>query len=242
MKERRIKGIVISSIDYKEKDKLLTIFSLERGLVTAKLTGIKNQKAKMKPFKEVFCFADFDLIDKNDFSTIISGEIIGSFYNIVKDLDKYFAGCTVLEILKTIAKYGEKDEVLFVETLKALKTLAYDSVAPQLILMKFLIKIFEAMGYRLALNKCSSCAQNFIGKRFFNFAVGEITCSSCKGLDSEIIEPVTHSTLRIVSMTDYDKLKSLKITDEGMSSAINLLFKNFSQRFDYVLRTVNKFH
>ena len=50
----KIKGIVISSIDYKDKDKLITIFSLEKGLITAKLTGVKNPKAKMKPLKRFF--------------------------------------------------------------------------------------------------------------------------------------------------------------------------------------------
>lgn len=237
MNETRIKGIVISSIDYKEKDKLVTIYSLEKGLVSAKLVGVKSANAKMKPLKEVFCFADFDLASSksNDFFIITSADIIESFYNIINDLDKYYAGCSILETLKIVGKTGEPNEALFIETLKALKTLSYDSVDVEIILIKYLVKIFEAMGYQLSLNKCASCGQDFIGKRYFDYSAGEITCIGCKSPKAEEIEPLTHSILRIISNTDYEKLKSLKLKKEGISSAVNLLIKNFSRRFDYTL-------
>lgn len=236
----KIKGIVISSIDYKDKDKLITIFSLEKGLITAKLTGVKNPKAKMKPFKEVFCFADFDLITRGNFSVITSAEVIESFYSIVEDIDKYFAGCSILEILKIVVK-EEKNEILFVETLKTLKTLAFDSVEPQVVVVKFLIKLFETMGYQLSLENCSKCSQRLIGKRYFDFSIGEITCAACKSMNAENIQPIIHSTLRIISITDYDKLKSLKIKKEGVIAALSLLTENFAQRFDRVLSIANKF-
>lgn len=97
------------------------------------------------------------------------------------------------------------------------------------------------MGYQLALDKCSTCGQLFIGKRYFDCSAGEITCTSCKGINAEIIEPLTHSILRIISSCDYNKLKTLKLKKEGLNSALDLLTKNFTHRFDFVLRTSNKF-
>lgn len=244
MSEIKVKGIIISSIDYKDKDKLVTIYTLERGLVNAKLIGVKNPNAKLKPLKEVFCFADFDLVSSKgngDYFTIISANIIENFYNIIRDIDKYYAGCTILEILRIVSKNGESNEPLFVETLKALKVLAYEEVESDVVLIKYLIKIFEAMGYQLSLDKCSSCGQLFIGKRYFDSSAGEITCVGCKGPNAELIEPLTHSILRIVSLCDYEKLKTLKLKKEGLNSALVLLTKNFSNRFDFVLRTSNKF-
>lgn len=243
MNEIKIKGIIISSIDYKEKDKLVTIYSLESGIINAKLIGVKNPKAKLKPLKEVFCFADFDLAGtkSGDFYVITSGEIIENFYNIINDIDKFYAGCTILEILKIVGKTGESNEPLFIETLKALKTLAYDTANCDMVVVKYLVKIFEAMGYKLALDRCSICGENFIGKRYFDYTAGEITCVSCKGPNAEIIEPLIHSILRIISSCEYDKLKTLKLNKEGLESALNILVKNFARRFDCVLSATNKF-
>lgn len=242
MSEIKTKGIVVSSNNYKEKDKIINIYSLENGLINAKLVGVKNQNAKMKPLKEIFCFAEFDLVSKNnDYFTVTSANIIETFYNITSDIDKYYAGCTILEVLRVVGKGGISNERLFIEALKALKILAYVNINEDIVLIKFLIKIFEAMGYQLTLDKCSSCGQAFIGKRYFNYSEGEITCTACKGPNAEIIEPLTHSVLRIVSLCNYDKLNSLKLKKEGLSSALDLLLKNFSSRFDFILSASNKF-
>ncbi len=235
MGDIRVKGIVIASKDFKDNDKLVTLYTLEYGLMTAKLVGVRNPKAKLKALKELFCFADFDLVSKNDFFTITTGEIIENFYSITNNIDKFFAGCTILEILRVIGKNNESNQPLFIETLKALQVLAYENVQPNVVLVKFLVKIFEAMGYQLALDKCSSCGEPFIGKRYFDMNAGEITCTSCKGLKSEMISPLTHATLRVLSRCEYDKLSTVKLQEEGLTSALDLLLKNFNARFDFVL-------
>jgi hypothetical protein len=68
--DEKVKGIVISSKDYKDNDKLLTLFTLEKGIVFAKIVGVKKPNAKLKAVKELFCFAEFDLARKGDFLTI----------------------------------------------------------------------------------------------------------------------------------------------------------------------------
>ena len=40
MAELTVKGIVLGGINYKEKDKLLNIFTLEKGLITCNLVGV----------------------------------------------------------------------------------------------------------------------------------------------------------------------------------------------------------
>ena len=47
MEEIKTKGIVIKSVDYKDSDKLVTIFSAERGLIKARVRGVKKDKAKL---------------------------------------------------------------------------------------------------------------------------------------------------------------------------------------------------
>lgn len=230
--EEKVKGIVISSKDYKDNDKLLTLFTLEKGIVYAKLVGVKKPKAKLKAAKEIFCFAEFDIAVKGDFLTITSANIIETFYNITQDIDKFYAGCTILEILKTVGKENQNNELLFLETLKTLQQLAYENTLPKLLELRYLIKIFEALGYRLSLNKCSICGDNFVHKRFFSPSEGAIVCSYCKPNDAIEISNLVHTTMRLAAETPFEKLPSLKLSQEGTQSALNLLGKNFEARFD----------
>ena len=70
MEQIKFKGIVLKSIDYKEKDKLLTIFSLELGKLTAVLKGVRQEKAKLKFAAMPFCFAEFVATNVNGYYTI----------------------------------------------------------------------------------------------------------------------------------------------------------------------------
>ena len=59
MASTKVKGVVLGSVNTKEKDKIVTIFSLEQGKMSLSMRGVRGDKAKMKFAKELFCFADF---------------------------------------------------------------------------------------------------------------------------------------------------------------------------------------
>ena len=46
--EEKVKAFDIKNKDYKEKDKQIVLFSLEKGKITAFLRGVKAPKAKLK--------------------------------------------------------------------------------------------------------------------------------------------------------------------------------------------------
>lgn len=241
-----VKGIVLGGINYKEKDKLLHVFTLEKGLISCKLVGVLSAKAKMKNAKEPFCFAEFNLNYKQTnqesvIYTITSVNIIESFYDIVADLDKFYSGCAILEIIKKVAPTESPNEPLFVESLKALKSVAFENVSPEIVLIKFLISIFEAMGYALSLDKCAVCGDNFVGKRYFNMDSGEIVCFSCRSFNWQEISNLTHACLRLIANTNYDNLHNLKLKKEGVDSALSLLKSNFENRFETSLSSIQKF-
>ena len=100
--EQNVKGIIIKLIDYKEADKLASIFSLERGIVTAKFAGVKRDKAKFKSVAQPFTFADFTLFEKKDHLTVTGAEIVDSFQNILLNYSKTICGYIVLDMVKSL--------------------------------------------------------------------------------------------------------------------------------------------
>ena len=45
--ETKVKGIILSTKDYLEADKIASIFSYEYGIISAKFVGVKKEKAKL---------------------------------------------------------------------------------------------------------------------------------------------------------------------------------------------------
>ena len=57
--EEKLSGIVVGGVNYGESDKILNIFTLEKGMVSAKIKGVKKAGAKLKFASEPFCFAEY---------------------------------------------------------------------------------------------------------------------------------------------------------------------------------------
>lgn len=229
--EEKLRGIVIGSRDYKEKDKEIVLFSLEKGKIYAILKGVKNPNAKLKFAKEIFCFGDYVITEGKAGKIVTSCEPIDTFFDLTKNYEAFKEASFILETTKVVSACGEPNPALFVEVLKALKCLCYENIKPKYVSCKFLISIFEGLGYKLSLNKCCYCGGPFVNKRFLNLDTGEVVCFGCKAPNSVEISSVTHSALRVLSATNYEKLTSLKLALNSEISAFDLLKQNFEYRF-----------
>lgn len=232
MEELRVKGIVVGAKDFKEFDKIVSIYTLEKGLIFAKLVGVRKPNAKLKQAKEIFCFGEFDLALKGEFYIVTSVNVIESFYNLSQDIEKFYGGCGILEILKVVGSEKENNQILFVETLKALDSISFKNSNPKLVLIKFLILIFKALGYDLSLNKCCKCSMQFGVKRFFSPLEGGVTCSACKKSGAIEISPVVHNVMRLCQISSFEKLCSIVLPLEAVETALRILVSNFEDKFE----------
>ena len=76
MNEIKVKGIVLKLTDYKDADKLASIFTLEEGKILAKFVGVKREKAKLKSVAQSFVLAEFNINKKANKRTITSAYML----------------------------------------------------------------------------------------------------------------------------------------------------------------------
>ena len=108
----KVKALVLGGTNVKEKDKLITLFTLENGKISASMKGVRGDKAKLKSAKEPFCFGDFIIEEGKAGYIITTVDIIDNFFELTKNIDKYYEGCAILDIVNKIAI--EPDPKLFV--------------------------------------------------------------------------------------------------------------------------------
>jgi hypothetical protein len=61
----KVNGITLRTVNYKDSDRILTLFTLEKGKITANARGVRKANAKMKQVAEPFCFAETILAEKS---------------------------------------------------------------------------------------------------------------------------------------------------------------------------------
>lgn len=238
METQIIKGIVLSSCDYKERDKLVEIYSVELGKITAVLKGCKSPNAKLKFAFQPFCFAEFSIVRLGKFYQIANASLIDSFFNLSADLTQYYVANLILEITSISVQPEEQNPQIFLLLAKVLKNICYDDINPYIVALKYCIDILQILGYKINFSRCSSCGLAYAGKIFLNLDSGEFVCFACKAENSLTVSLQAFSTIKIVSITEYERLNSIKIADSVLKEAINLLCKNLEHRVYKYIRSL----
>ena len=129
--EEKLSGIVLGGVNVGENDKILNVFTLEQGVVSAKIKGVKKAGAKLKFASEPFCFAQFVFAKTGKNRTVIGASLLDSFYPIREDLSKFFCGGALLEYVRKFLKEGIVGEQTFYLLVNTLKEMAYGEKAPE---------------------------------------------------------------------------------------------------------------
>lgn len=224
--EEKTKGIVIKSFDSGDRDKLITIFT-PQGLVCARLKGVNSPLSKLKFAKQCFCFADF-VFAPSKFPVVISANLIDSFYDLTKDYDRFDEASKILRVAKPLMKENQPNPELFVALLKSFKNLAYNNVQKNVVYAKFLLGLFYNQGYGFESERCSNCGSVLNDTRYLNISSGEVLCNFCKNQYCQKVTYGMNKVLKIIEQTDYDKLNTIKFSNQVLYDTLQLLLNNYT--------------
>ncbi len=231
--EEKESGIVLGAVNFSENDKILNIFTLGKGVICARIKGVKKAGAKLKFAAEPFCFAEYIFSKNADKRTVIGASLIDSFYPIRENIHKYFCAGAVVEFIKRFYKEELIDEQEFVICINALKEIAYTENYLTA-LVKFLILALENFGYKITLDRCFCCEKQIDGRIFFDYRNGAFLCADCFNGEG-----------REVSITTYHAMQSategtLKDSDEGSKKALRLLDYYITNRVEENLNSLKE--
>jgi DNA repair protein RecO (recombination protein O) len=173
--EIKTEGIVLQSVDYKDNDKILTIFSPSMGRVTVGAKGVKKPKAKLNFAAQPFCFAEYVLAEKGGRYTLTSAYLHESFFALRYDIVRFYAACALAEICLTILYENEEYEGLFIGLVESLKALALSEDDPAEAVASFTLIALRESGYPIDLGYFEECGGDIGDKLWFDFADGKFT-------------------------------------------------------------------
>lgn len=223
--ETKTKAVTIRTIDHKDNDKILWLYSLELGRISIVAKGIKKGNAKLKFAGEPFCFAEFDLIETSNRFVLKTASQIESFYAIREDFDRYLAGCVVLETLALTEEENPNTE-MFLLTLNTLKTLTTEE-EPNKLLIKYLLGYLKIAGILPTLASCSVC-QKSPSKVYIDFERSGAVCEDCRSLNSILLSKSTVAVLQLIDGAKMDKLQNLNIPNHQLKECLQVLSTYFA--------------
>lgn len=231
------RALALKSIDYKEADKLVWLYSLEYGLVTVHAKGVRKSSAKLKYAVDQFCFGQYELTTSGDFYLLKNCNQIESFYGLREDVASFYTANVIAETLLNYAGEGQSDGQTFVVVLKMLEQLCLGT-NPLTVALKYVLFFLKKQGLGLDFSHCSVCGSK-TGKKFVDCTGGGVTCSECKSDDAL---PVPDSVVSVCVMTDgvsAEKLANLNFADQMLKDALNVCLR-YARHFEMPLKSLQE--
>ena len=193
--EFKADALVLRAADWGEYDKIVTLFTAERGKLSAALKGVKRAGAKLRFAAQPFCFAEFVFAEKSGRNTVISASVHDGFYALREDIACYYADVCVAEACDKLLFEGMVSPALFLAAVRALGALSAcaeggargeaqledGKSGSSFVLLQFLLTALKEAGYPVSAGNCPHCGEPLSGRMRFDMESGAFGCEACGG-------------------------------------------------------------
>lgn len=177
MKIFETEAIVLSTRDYGESDRLVTFYSREAG----KLRGIaKGARRSQKRFVHTFESSSLVLMTCRERKSLIwieACKLLEPYLELRAEVERWGYAALLSEIFLEMAPEGEVQEELF-ELLNATLLQLTKNRDPLNVMLLFMVRFLDRMGYLPELSRCSVCRSPLRASRRWLWRVkqGDLVC------------------------------------------------------------------
>lgn len=181
----KVQAVVLNKVDFKDNDRILTLFSPQMGKVTVSVKGVKKQNSKLRAGSELFAFGTYILTETRGRYTVTGYDSIDSFHELREDFDRLSFSVMLLKICDKAISEHEEDMELFTLLIESLHKLREDVSLPYTVSV-FLMKFCNLFGYQPELSKCVGCGKDD-DLVCLSPQAGGITCINCNNCEHMVI-------------------------------------------------------
>ena len=181
-KQFTTEAINLKSYPLKESDRIVVMYSKDKGLIRAVAKGIKKPKSTLGARMDSFIANSLLLAKGTNMDIVSQAETVNSFSETRKDLDKIFYSMYLTEVVNS---FGVENDPYSAETYdilyNALKAISQANEKKDILLavLKFQLKIMRASGFSPEFNTCLKCGAKINNNAYFITNDGGIVCSDC---------------------------------------------------------------
>ena len=218
-------AINIRSYTLSESDKIIVMYSKEKGLIKGVAKGSKKTSSKLGGRMDMLVANKLMLHKGKNLDTICQAEALDTFMNLRRDMDKLFYSMYCAEIINNFGIENDPNSediynlfYSFLQTISKAKT----KEETLLSVLRFQLQVMNISGYSLETDHCVKCNCNINSEEiYFSFEQGGILCKDCKTIAigaqkmhykiKDFIK--TLQTTEFSKKTRYDELATEKICD-----------------------------
>lgn len=213
-------AVVLGSKNWGEADKMMTLFTYDRGLVEAAAFGCRRPRSPLAAGMQMFSSIEVQLSEGKRVDTVRQCTLKKHYKKLSEDLEVMAYGSFVAEFLREFLPPGQPEPQMFARLLYILDS--FEVRNPRVTALMAVIQLLEFTGMQLHFEHCLHCGAPVDGEAYLSFNAGGVLCADCREPGAE---PLPDSLRRfILELRDYDweNPPELRITGAQLMQAETL--------------------
>jgi DNA repair protein RecO (recombination protein O) len=176
----RVEAVVLRHSDWGEADRILTLYTIERGKVRAIAKGARKIRSRKAGHLEPFTRVTLQLARGRDLLIVTQAETLDAYLPLSGDLVKTGYAAYVVELIdRFIYEEEGKNQTIFRLLTESLSRIAGES-DPWLAMRYYEVHLLDLLGFRPHLFECANCGEKIQPvDQFFSAAAGGVLCPKC---------------------------------------------------------------
>ena len=217
----RTEAIVLSRLDYAEADRILTVYTPQRGKLRLIAKGVRRPTSRLGPHLEYFARADLMLSRGRELDTVTGAETVDAHLGLRDDLDALGHASHLAELLNRMTEDRQENEAAYDLLARSLRLLS-DGVDPFAVTRHFELALLALLGYRPELYRCVGCDRELTATvNTLSHGRGGLLCPLCRADDGGSF-PLSVNAQKYLRTLDRNGLSAaarLRV-DEGLRNEL----------------------
>lgn len=142
----KVKGVILKTRDFKERDKLLYVATPDKGKITIIAKGARGKKSKIMSLTQPMLLCDFVYFEGKNIHSLNEISLSHSFSTLKNTYESITYASYFLELMDLALGDNEANYPLFMDFLKALYILETNAFKMELIARAFEVKVLLRTG------------------------------------------------------------------------------------------------
>ena len=225
MDHEKTDAIVLRIVEFSETSCIVTLFTRKLGKLAVIAKGARRKKNPYQGAIDLIALSRIVFLHKSSQSLDILTEakLERRFRSASTDMDRFYAGLYVIELLSLLTDDEDPHEQLFDEAVRAIELI--DSSAPLSdAVIEFEIRMLDLLGHLPMLTQCVDCGREkqTMERVHFGLNEGGVICQKCRSGKQNIISLSSNGLDLMLKLTGTG-INRLEPTAEEFKLASNHL-------------------
>ena len=238
----RTDAIILRRSDFGEADRLLTVFTPERGKSRLMAKGVRKTTSRKAGHVELFMLTDMLVARGRTWDIISQAEVVEAYRALREDLDKTSHAYYLAELTDRFTEEHDPNRPLYELLALTLARLSHVD-DPYATLRFFEVRLLGLTGYQPQLHFCVTCEEAIepVENNYFHFVDGGVLCPKHGPArpNAELIPLPVLKVLRYLQTESWERAAKLQLTPTTRQQVESLLLGYITFLLERQLKSVD---